>query len=213
MTQEQANEIMNTKHASINSFYNYMETDLKPIKVVHIEDPEPPKKITNKQWREQWSVQCIDDNRRYLLIKAVNDITGDEFIARRVIKYKGEPLTPSTGRFFQWALKKYYEHNFRYIILGEYNTWSELDEAYKHIVTQEYVNQANTYNIVPAGDYDYVDSRRLLVESKKPIEGDYKEWICSDQILVYEFYKHYNYTITPDKHRHDIDFFSDLTED
>lgn len=56
-----------------------------------------------------------------------------------------------SGTILKRAIKKYGKHNFEIIILDYYDSFEELVKEEEYIVTLEYCNNDDNYNIVPGG--------------------------------------------------------------
>lgn len=102
----------------------------------------------------------------YLIYKTTNKINGKYYIGMHKTKDLDDGYLGS-GTYFSRALKKYGIENFEREILEFCNSEEEMHKAEARYITEDVVNDKNSYNIKLGGKggWDYVN--KILTESER----------------------------------------------
>ena len=98
----------------------------------------------------------------YTIYKITNKINGKEYIGKHQTKDLEDDYMGS-GKNLKHAINKYGIDNFVKEILFVFETEIEMNQKEAEIVTEEYCNKKNTYNLCPGGKggWGYVNSNGL----------------------------------------------------
>ena len=72
-----------------------------------------------------------------------------------------------SGKIIKREIKKIGKKNFTKIILGYYDTNEEMLIAEKNLVTREFVERSDTYNLIIAGGYNTINTILVINENGK----------------------------------------------
>ena len=99
---------------------------------------------------------------RIYLYKITNKINNRYYIGIHKARYQKDTYLGS-GKIIAQAIAKYGEHNFEKEILEYFDTWEQALDREREIVTAEFVDSPETYNITVGGHggFDYIHKHRL----------------------------------------------------
>lgn len=122
----------------------------------------------------------------YFIYKTTNKINGKYYIGM----HKTDNLEDGylgSGTHFKRALEKYGRENFEREILEYCNSDEEMHLVEARYITEEVVNDKNSYNLKLGGDggWDYINSHHLGAKNTKKASARFLELLKNDE----EFYK------------------------
>ena len=98
----------------------------------------------------------------YTVYKITNIINGKTYIGKHKTKNLDDGYMGS-GKLIQIAIKKYGKHNFLKEYIGFYNSIEEMNEAERHLISE---NKNSSYNLAPGG---YGGTFFISEETKKKL--------------------------------------------
>ena len=104
---------------------------------------------------------------KHYTYKITNNLNGKYYLGRR--SYKDEIIESDTyfgsSKILKRAISKYGIENFTKVILEEFETYEELVEAEKRLITADVVADPNCYNLALGGwgGYTYYENRICLI--------------------------------------------------
>ena len=105
----------------------------------------------------------------YTIYKVTNTINGKIYIGKHQTQNMNDNYMGS-GKTIREAIKKYGKDSFVKEILFVFNNEAEMNECEKSIITEEFVNRADTYNIGIGGEGGpHFKGRKHTLETRQKI--------------------------------------------
>lgn len=115
----------------------------------------------------------------YYIYKTINKVNGRIYIGKR----KSRSLTDyylGSGTLLKKAILKYGKDNFQKEILFVASNEQELKEKEAELITEDFCNNPNTYNVIPGGGNGTLGYRHTL-ESKAKIGNANRGRPCTEE--------------------------------
>jgi hypothetical protein len=104
----------------------------------------------------------------YIIYKTINLINNKEYTGKHQTK-KLEDNYLGSGKHLKYAIRKYGHKNFKKEILFVFDNEQDMNDKEAELVTEEYCDREDTYNICSGGHggWGYVNRKVLTVEQRK----------------------------------------------
>lgn len=101
-----------------------------------------------------------ENKKHYLIYQTTNLVNNKIYIGKHITENIEDNYFGS-GKYFHRAIEKYGIENFEFKILFELQNEEEMNLLEKHVVTQDFCDRKDTYNINVGGDggWNYVNSK------------------------------------------------------
>ena len=107
--------------------------------------------------------------KKYIIYRTTNTVNNKEYTGAHSTKDLNSDKYLGSGMRLKRAIKKYGEDKFIRKILYEYDNREETYAKEKEIVTQEYVDRPDTYNLKVGGEggFDYLHNDPTMIARRK----------------------------------------------
>lgn len=118
-------------------------------------------------------------NKHYLIYQITNNVNGKIYIGKHET-FNVDDNYFGSGKYLKRAIKKYGFDKFVKTILFECQNKEEMDLLEKCVVTQEFCDRDDTYNINVGGDggWSYVNTQKLYIYADKTSDK-YQQFIVN----------------------------------
>lgn len=149
---------------------------------------------------------------KYTIYKTVNQINGHEYIGKHQTNDPNDDYIGS-GKRLRRAIEKYGRSNFKKEILFVFDTEHEMNVKEAELVTEEYCQRKDTYNLCSGGQggWSYINNNALNIKGlyasgaaskrKWETDEDYRKKVLENLSKRWIGFGEYRYDWTGKKHK------------